>query len=179
MTCMPFVGLGVALYTFLALLATAVFAPLNMCLSNRASLRTQLRIFLLPATNFHYRCAWSDSRATRDNIRRSWPGSPAASISRFSDTEMQHTTQSMDPPSNITLVAVHLLSPLLSIPVFFAAIVVALWWIMSAITADDTADGFSSERPRREGQGGFDEGQKLARGLRLWWVGWLSGRAFG
>ena len=82
----------------------------------------------------------------------------------------------MDAPSNFVLIVVHLLSPLVSIPMVFAAIIVALWWIMSAITADDTADGFDAEHPRREGQGGFDEGQNLARGLRNWWVGWLSGQ---
>lgn len=176
LTCIPFVSLGIALYTIGAIFLLSVLSPLNLCLHNRDSFKTQIRLCLLPATNFHYRCAWSESRATRSNVRRSWPGTIVASASSISDSEMQQAMRTMDPPRNIVLIAVHLLSPLISIPMFFSAFVVALWWIMSAITADDTADGFTQDHPRREGQGGFDEGQNLARGLRLWWIGWLSGQ---
>ena len=177
MTCIPFVSLGVSFYTLFAVLVLSAFVPLNFCFSNRISFRTQLRLLLLPATNLHYRCAWSESRATRNNVRRSWPGSVASSLN-LPEMEIQPQTRTVDAPRNTVIITVHMISPILSVPMFFAAFVVSLWWIMSAITANDTADGFTQDHPRREGQGGFDEGQNLARALRLWWIAWLSGQTW-
>ena len=178
MTITPFISFAIAFYTFFAFFVILIFAPLNLCFRNRSPVGQQLRAALLPATNLHYKAAWSASRGTQTNVQRSWPGSITSSASLESGLEDRTPTRTMDPPSNAAVIIVHFLSPLLSMPLLFAAVVVVLWWIMSAITANDTADGFNNERPRKEGQGGFDEGQRLARGLRMRWVGWISGNLF-
>lgn len=172
MSIIPFISLAITLYAFFAILAVLILTPLNFCISTRSPIAQQLRTFLVPATNLHYKCAWSSSRATSSNVNRSWPGSVHTDIS---DEELQQPMHTADAPANSLLLFVLLVTPILAVPMAFAALVVALWWIMSAITANDVADGFSEERPKKEGQGGFDEGQRLARGLRQWWIGWLSG----
>ena len=168
----PFVSFAMAFYTLFALFVLLFLAPLNICISSRKPLSLQLRTLLVPATNLHYKCAWSSSCASTENIHRSWPGSVCSDTS---DEELQLPLHKADAPKNSLLVTILLLSPPLSLPFVCAALVVALWWIMSAITANDVADGISEEQPRRERHGGFDEGQRLARGLRHWWIGWLSG----
>ena len=175
MSIIPLVSIVTAFYAVLTIIFTIVLAPLNYCISTRPTLGEQLRRLFVPAINLQYKCAWSSSRASSDNVCRSWPGSIHSNIS---DHRLGMPIHTADAPSNVPTLFVLLLSPGLSISMACAAFVVALWWIMSAITANEVADGVSGDHPKKEGQGGFDEGQRLARKLRIWWIGWLSGEKF-
>lgn len=121
------------LWTLLALLLTLLTQPVRLC-ARRPSFGAQLSGLLGPALNLHLRCIYTPLPPHADE-----DGSYYAAM----------------------LVAVHVMSPVLSLGVMFLAWVLAIYWVSSAVVGDPA------------GMDRRDDGRETVLGLRGWWESWL------
>ena len=117
----------------MALVVTALSQPIRLC-ARRPTFGQQLAGLLGPTLNLQLRCIYT-------------PLPPHAN---------EHGSY-----HNIMLVAVHLLSPFLSFVMMFAAWILAVYWVSSAVVGDPA------------GQDKRDDGKETVLGLRNWWERWL------
>ena len=62
---------------------------------------------------------------------------------------------------------IHLLTPVFAGIMAFAAWVVAIFWLFSALTANELEDGGTKR--------GSEDGRSFLQNLVRWWVNWLDG----
>ena len=117
----------------IALVITALTQPIRLC-AKRPSFGQQLAGLLGPTLNLQLRCIYT-------------PLPPYAN-----EDASYHT---------FMLVMVHILSPFLSFVMMFAAWVLAVYWVSSAMVGDPA------------GQDKRDDGKETVLGLRRWWERWL------
>lgn len=120
-------------WAFIALVITALTQPIRLC-ARRPSFGQQLSGLLGPTLNLQLRCIYT-------------PLPPHAN-----EDASYHATQ---------LLLVHVVSPFLSFVMMFAAWVLAVYWISSAVVGDPA------------GQDKRDDGKETVLGLRKWWESWL------
>lgn len=174
MAVIPIVSFGVALYTLFTSLILLLLSPLRFCIPTRPPLTTQLHHHLLPPLNLHFKSAYSSRRCypPPPPSTTAWPGT-TTSTSPPQSRDPAITTTDTTTPTLPRLLTVLLLTPVLSLPTSISAFILAIFWMFSALTTDETADP-----ERAAGRRTLDDGRWLAKRLRRWWLRWLGGELF-
>ncbi|EMC95352.1 hypothetical protein BAUCODRAFT_35336 [Baudoinia panamericana UAMH 10762] len=122
-----------AAWTIISCVITSLTQPVRLC-ARRPTFGQQLAGLLGPALNLQLRCIHTPlpPYANEDAVYHTW-----------------------------MLVAVHLLSPFLSLGVMFGSWVLAFYWVSSLVVGDPA------------GMDKQDDGRETVLGLRRWWEAWL------
>ncbi|EFW17506.1 hypothetical protein D8B26_000214 [Coccidioides posadasii str. Silveira] len=181
----PPYSLFVALYTFFVILFLVFATPLRLCpptafFKPSSTFSMQICHILLPLHRVHQRFISTPSPSQRRRDRHPYHQAESRSSSHahsghgspenppYDNLETNpYTTSPYSPSCNSHysipwLILIHLLSPLLIVPVLFAAWITAFFWIFTMIMGNP--DG--TERR--------DDGRAAVLGVRNWWKIWLS-----
>ena len=178
----PF-SFGAAIYTLFVLLFLTLTSPLRLC--NPPFRLPHLQRILLPVLRYHQRLicpssAAAQRRRERDPYHTTATATAATTTTTTTTTSPPSSPGESSPPSpsspstispssptshSALLVLIHVVSPFLILPLFFASWTAACFWVFAMVLGDPGG----GTGPRRN-----DDGRAAVLAVRNWWRAWLG-----